>query len=154
PETCRPGSLPPRHWLDWSGLVHTLRTPAVGPLVLTFFLATFAFGGMESTLALVNQLLLTGDVQRGLGLAREALEGSGVEQKNFLIFAYIGVVLMVVQGGIYRRMVQKVGEVRFLRLGVCLMALGLLGGVAVLLEREQFETVTPRVLAALAVFTV
>src|SRR5262249_16004455 len=98
--------------------------------------------------------LLTGDVQREMGLTREALKGSGVEQKNFLIFAYIGVVLMVVQGGIYRRMVQKVGEVRFLRLGVCLMALGLLGGVAVLLEREQFETVTPRVLAALAVFTV
>jgi len=65
PETCKPGSLPPRRWLNWGGLYRALRTPAVGSLILIFFLATFAFGGLESTLALVNKLLLTGkEVQR------------------------------------------------------------------------------------------
>jgi len=44
------------------------------------------------------------------------VKNSDIDRKNFLIFAYIGVVLMVVQGGIYRRMVRKVGEVRFMRL--------------------------------------
>src|SRR5205823_2992006 len=43
PETCRPGSLPSRRWLDWGGLLRALRTPSVGALILIFFLATFAF---------------------------------------------------------------------------------------------------------------
>ncbi len=154
PETCKPGSLPPRRWLDMGGLRRALRTPAVGSLILIFFLATFAFGGLESTLALVNQLLLTGEVERDRMMTRAALKTSDIEQKNFLIFAYIGVVLMIVQGGIYRRMVQKVGEIRFMRLGIILMAFGLLGGVLVLLTREQFSSATALVLSALGVFTV
>jgi MFS family permease len=153
PETCRPGSAPPRRWLDWGGLVRALHTPTVGALILIFFLATFAFGGLESTLALVNRLLLTGEVAREM-LTTEQVKESSIERKNFLIFAYVGVVLMLVQGGIYRRMVHRVGEVRFMRLGICLMTLGLLGGVLVLLTRDQFDSVTPLILTALAVFTV
>src|SRR5262249_3023504 len=130
-----------------------LRTPSIGPLILIFFLATFAFGGLETTLALVNRLLLTGKVSREM-LTRQDVITSDIEQKNFLIFAYIGIVLMLVQGGIYRRMVHKVGEVRFMRLGIGLMTFGLIGGVLVLLFREQFSGVTPLILCALGVFTV
>jgi MFS family permease len=153
PETCKPGSVPPRRWLNWGGLYRAIQTPAVGSLILIFFLATFAFGGLESTLALVNRLLLTGEVQRDIRMTRETLMTSDIEKKNFLIFAYIGVVLMLVQGGIYRRMVRKVGEVRFMRLGVALMTVGLVGGVLVLLNRSQFDSVLPLVLVALGVFT-
>src|SRR5258708_4805746 len=44
---------------------------------------------------------------------------------------------MLVQGLIYRRLVQRVGEVRFLRLGLVLMAVGLAGAVEVLEYRVQ-----------------
>src|SRR5262245_8748068 len=64
PETCRGTAAGAGHLrrriFDTSGTLRVLRTPQVGILVLTFFLATFAFGGLESTLALVNRLLLTG----------------------------------------------------------------------------------------------
>ena len=57
-------------------------------------------------------------------LTREAVKTT--EQRSFLVFAYVGVVLMLIQGFVYRRLVQRVGEVRFLLLGVVFMAAGLL----------------------------
>src|SRR5262249_13777190 len=129
PETLRTDSPHAgRRWFDWHGFRTVLRTPTVGMLVLTFFLATFAFGGLESTLALVNKLLLTGEAEREM-MTREAMKASATERNNFLVFAYVGVVLVVGNGFIYRRFVRRVGEVPFLKLGVALMLLGLLGGV-------------------------
>jgi MFS family permease len=156
PETLRPGSSAGRRrWFNWGGLRIALHTPAVGILILTFFLATFAFGGLESTLALINRLLLTGTAERATELTTEALKASPVEKKNFLVFAYVGLILMLVQGFIYRRLVQRVGEVRFMRLGLVLMTLGLLGGVAILLAVEQHSLgQTVLLLLALVVFTV
>jgi len=59
PETLRGGaSARKRHWLDWHGVQTILHNPSIGILILTFFLATLAFGGLESTLAFVNQVLL------------------------------------------------------------------------------------------------
>jgi MFS family permease len=131
PETLRTGTTGlRRRWLDWDGLRNVLRTPSVGILVVTFFLATFAFGSLESTLALVNKLLLTGSVERRLEVSRELLKTT--ERKNFLVFAYVGLVLMLAQGLIYRRLVGRVGEFRFLRAGLLLMALGLAGAVVIL----------------------
>src|SRR5437660_1638286 len=52
PETLRPGTeVRPRRWIDLGGLQAALRTPSVAILIFTFFLATFAFGSLESTLA-------------------------------------------------------------------------------------------------------
>lgn len=155
PETRKPGSVPPaRRWLDWNGLRTVLRTPTVGLLILTFFLATFAFGGLESTLALINRVLLEGEVTTRTEMTTEALKASSVERQNFLIFAYVGVVLMLVQGFLYRRLVQRVGEVRFMRLGIALMILGLVGGVAVLAARPPQEASSTLVtVSALAAFT-
>jgi MFS family permease len=62
-----------------------------------------------------------------------------VERINFLIFAYVGLVLMLMQGLVYRRLVHRFGEVRFLRAGLVFMALGLVGGVLVLLYRVPLE---------------
>jgi MFS family permease len=117
PETWRPGaSVDHRRWLDWHGLQTALRTPAVGPLVITFFLATFAFANFEATLSL---------------LTKDAL-GFG-ERSNFLVFAFIGFVLMLAQGGLYQVLARRgVPEARFIGSGTALMGLGLagLGGVA------------------------
>src|SRR5579871_5031171 len=53
-ETLRAGSSVGlrRRWFDTRAFLDVLRTPALGVLVITFFLATFAFGSLESTLAL------------------------------------------------------------------------------------------------------
>ena len=104
---------PRRNWLDVRGMFDTVRTPTVGLLVLTFFLATFGFAGFEGTLAL---------------LARELRY---TETETFWIFAYVGAVLMLTQGFLYRRLVKKYHEVALMRLGVGFMFLGLVGLSAV-----------------------
>src|SRR5262249_48187703 len=124
PETLRTGtSSRVRRLFDWQGVQRVLGMPTIGVLVLSFFLATFAFGSLESTLAFVNKLLLTGQGERHEEIAREALKTT--ERKNFLVFAYVGLVLLLVQGYFYRKYVRRVGEVRFMRWGVLLMAAGL-----------------------------
>jgi MFS family permease len=116
PETRHFGEAPPllRRWFDWRAMRDVLSHPALGPVVLTFFLATFGFGGFEPTLAL---------------LIRDALHLD--EQNSFLIFAYVGLVLVLTQGFLYRRLANRLSEVTFMGLGISLMGLGLLllGGV-------------------------
>jgi len=114
PETRRPDVLSPRrNWFDFRGAGSTLRTPTVGVLVLTFFLATFGFAMFEATLS-----LLTRDFDYS-------------DAGNFWIFAYVGFVLMFTQGFIYRRVKNKYHEVQLIRLGVGFMFLGLVGLAAV-----------------------
>jgi MFS family permease len=110
PETrrFRPGATA-RKWLEWKGLLYALRTPAIAPVILTFFLATLGFGAFETTLALLN---------------RDAL---GVdERQSYLVFAYVGFVLMLTQGFLYRRLANRLSEVTFMTIGICLMAVGVL----------------------------
>ena len=65
-----------RKWFDWRAARSRLSNPAVGPVVLTFFLATLGFGRFEVTLSL---------------LTKDAL---GISDKhNSLLFAYVGLVL-------------------------------------------------------------
>jgi MFS family permease len=98
-----------RKWINWNGVLYALRTPAIAPVVLTFFLATLGFGAFETTLALLN---------------RDAL---GVdEQHSYLVFAYVGFVLMLTQGFLYRRLANRLSEVTFMLAGIWLMAVGVL----------------------------
>jgi MFS family permease len=133
PETRRAAGAGRRHWLQLGITFHVLRMPVIGVLVMTFFLATLAFGSLESTLALVNQYLLTGGakVARMEEMTQEQLDD--VYQKSLLIFAYVGLTLMVVQGFIYRRLVSRIGERRMLRFGVLFMLIGLAGVIVVML---------------------
>jgi MFS family permease len=132
PETLRTGSAAGRRdWIRFGVTFEVLRMPVVGALVVTFFLATLAFGSLESTLALVNQYLLSGgDVVRMDQMGPEQLEK--IIRESSLIFAYVGLMLMLVQGFIYRRFVNRVGELRFMRIGVALMLLGLCGVIGTL----------------------
>ncbi|MGL4423690.1 MAG: MFS transporter, partial [Gemmataceae bacterium] len=54
------------------------------------------------------------------------------DSQNFLVFAFIGFVLMIAQGGLYRRFAGRMPDVRLLGFGVGLMLMGLaaLGMVA------------------------
>jgi MFS family permease len=116
PETRRFEDAPPlqRKWFDARGMRDVLRSPVLAPIVLIFFLATFGFGGFEPTLAL---------------LIEDVLHLS--ERNSFLLFGYVGFVLVMTQGFLYRRLANHLSEVTFMAMGISLMALGLLllGGV-------------------------
>jgi MFS family permease len=116
PETRRFGeaSGARRKWFDTQAVRTALANPAVAPVVWTFFLATLGFASFEVTLSLLNRDVLQ------LG-----------NEKNFLMFAYVGFVLGMAQGGLYRPLARRVSEVEFMTVGIALMGLGVLslGGV-------------------------
>jgi hypothetical protein len=103
-----------RRWFQWGTFRETLTNPALGPVMLAFFLATLGFASFEVTLAQLN---------------KDALQL--VERHNLLIFAYVGMVLMFTQGLIYRRLAKRVTEVTFMLVGIVCMGAGVLalGGV-------------------------
>jgi DHA1 family tetracycline resistance protein-like MFS transporter len=113
PETYRGDPTAARkEWLSVERTREVLRMPLVGTLVLIYFLVIFAFANFEGTLAVLTKSAF------GMG-----------ERDNFLVFAYVGFILMVAQGGFYRRMVKTMSEERLINYGVSLMFLGL-GGLA------------------------
>ncbi len=115
PETLPPGGThTKRSWIDLKGLFDTLKVPTVGLLVFTFFLTTFGFANFEGTISMLAQDTFKLD-----------------EKTNYRLFAYIGLVLVLTQGFIYRRLVKKLDEVKLMRIGIVAMFLGL-GGMAAL----------------------
>ncbi len=112
PETRRFAEAAPvrRRLLDWSALKAALKSSAIGPVILTFFLATLGFGAFEVTLSL---------------LLKDSMNFRS--QSSFLIFAFVGFVLVLTQGFLYRRLARRVTEPTFMAMGILLMALGVAG---------------------------
>jgi DHA1 family tetracycline resistance protein-like MFS transporter len=79
------------------------------PLLLAMFSVTFAFVGIETTFALLAK------DRYGLGPA-----GLGV------VFTVVGLVMVLVQGGLVGRLVDRYGETTIAMTGAVLMAAGLL----------------------------
>lgn len=77
-------------------------------LFIAIFLTTFAFAQFESTLSLLT---------REFGYS---------SQRNFLLFAYIGAILMLGQGVLVRRLLPTFGEYRMALMGVAMMTVGFL----------------------------
>jgi DHA1 family tetracycline resistance protein-like MFS transporter len=109
------GETTAKELFSLSKTMEVVRSPAVGPLVLIYFLAIFSFAVFEGTLSLFTQEVFKFD-----------------DRANFLTFAYIGFVLMLAQGGVYRRLAGKVTDMKLLTAGVVMMIIGLggVGGVA------------------------
>jgi MFS family permease len=109
PESLKPDvRLPERRWLEFETLNRVVHNPAVGLVMLTMFLTTFAFAQFESTLSLLT---------RALGLQ---------DRNNYYVFAYIGFILSLSQGLLVRRLVPRLGELTMSRVGTVLMTVGLL----------------------------
>lgn len=109
PESLRADSAPTGHrWFDAGTFARALGRPAVGMILITMFLTTFAFAQFESTLSLLTDKF---------GLA---------DRHNFYVFAYIGFILTLSQGVIVRRLVPILGEYKMCIAGVVLMTSGLL----------------------------
>ena len=102
----------------------------------------------------MNKLLLNPSADPHVELSKEALRTTG--QKSFLVFAYVGLILMIAQGFIYRRLVNKVGEVKFLRIGALLMTFGLASivGLAIAIPGRHTEGGVTIWLMALPVLTI
>ena len=101
------GGGPPRSRL--AAVLGVLRRPILAPLILTFFLVILAFAGMESTFAL---------------WATEQF-GWGPRQVGY-VFAYVGVLSAILQGGLIGRLARRFGEERLLLCGLALIGVGLL----------------------------
>jgi len=109
PESLTPGSQAGhRGWLDLGSLREAVSRPSIGLILLTIFLTTLAFAQFESTLSLLTDFL---------GMADRA---------NYLVFAYIGLVLSLSQGLLVRRLLPKLGENTMALAGTVLMTVGLL----------------------------
>jgi MFS transporter, DHA1 family, tetracycline resistance protein len=111
-----------RSWVDGSAVRKALGSSAVGPVILVFFLASLGFAAFETTLALF--------LQNSLKFA---------EDQSYLIFAYVGLVLMLTQGLLYRRLARRLTEPTFILLGIVHMALGLVGLAAVTVLADQVD---------------
>jgi MFS family permease len=108
-------SLPPEirgrvrgAWFEARGLAGVWRNPPVRGLMLLAFLVTFCFSMMETTLALYCQ------ARFGFGMAKTAW-----------LFVYIGVLLVLVQGGMVGPLVKRFGERRLILESILVMAAGL-----------------------------
>lgn len=108
---------PPQHrarveksLFDLTAVRRALATPTIPLILVLQFAATFAFAAFESTLSLLTQKQWHYD-----------------ERHNGYIFTFIGLVLVLAQGGVVRRYMPKVGELNFVVVGCLLMAIGLAG---------------------------
>lgn len=87
-------------------VVRHLSSPGLSMILIAVFITTFGFAQFESTLSL---------------LTREF----GYSSKwNFLLYAYVGLVLTIGQGVLVRRMLPRIGERRMALIGVTLMTIG------------------------------
>ena len=109
-ETRRPGARSAKEFPSLSRTATVLRMPYVGVLVLIYFLTIFSFANFEATLARLTESAF-----------------SMTDDDNFLVFAFIGLMLMIA-GGLYRPLAKRLPETRLLATGIALMILGL-GGV-------------------------
>jgi DHA1 family tetracycline resistance protein-like MFS transporter len=96
--------------LSWRGLSDTAQLPGIGQLVLLGFLSVLAFAALESTLSLFLERRMNWN-------ARTAS----------FVFAGLGFLSALVQGGLIRRLVPKFGEPRLIVWGTAVVAMGFAG---------------------------
>ncbi len=89
-------------------LTAALRNPHMRLLLLVVLLSTIAFAGMEATLALLLKDRFGFD-----------------ESRAAFLFAFVGIVMAVVQGGLVGRLVEKTGERPLVVFGTLFLAIGL-----------------------------
>jgi multidrug resistance protein len=120
------GERSPARTLTWAGLVRTATTPRLLTLMLLYFVITFGFANLEATFSLY--------LNRKFGYGR---------REASYMFMYIGVLMVLVQGGMVRRLVPRFGERLLIIAGTLLMGGGFL---------LQYQAATvPVLLVAIAV---
>jgi len=85
-----------------------LNNPALRQALLISFLATFAFAGLEATFAMWSRRQF----------------GWGPEQNGYL-FAFIGLISALIQGGLVGRLSRRFGEARLIVQGAAALSIGI-----------------------------
>jgi DHA1 family tetracycline resistance protein-like MFS transporter len=98
-----------RFSLDPAFYFETLRNKKLQISLLIFFLSTFAFANMEATIILFTQRVF-----------------NFTPFENGMMFTYIGLLIVFVQGGMIHRLAKKYGEKHLIAVGTVLVGLGLL----------------------------
>jgi DHA1 family tetracycline resistance protein-like MFS transporter len=103
----------------WSALTDSFKDPNLGPLLWQFFAFTFAFSTFFSGFALFAERRFT---HNGLPF--------GTKEVGY-VFAFSGLIGVLIQGGGMGRLVKMFGESRLVQIGFATMAVGfaLLAGV-------------------------
>jgi predicted MFS family arabinose efflux permease len=92
----------------FAGFLSEMGRPGIRRMILVYFLTVLAFSAMESTYALLSW------------------RRYGVDQAHVSwLFAYIGVIVVVVQGGLIGRLTRAFGEKRLLVAGIVMQAAAL-----------------------------
>jgi len=95
-----------------TGIKEALSSPALAFPLAAIFISTFAFAGMETTFAMWSERALAW----------------GPRQNGFM-FAYMGLVAALVQGGGTHRLAKKLGEWKTALIGAVLLAAGMAASV-------------------------
>lgn len=93
----------------WKQMGEAMQRPGIGLLVTISFLATFVFAGMETTFAMWSRRQL----------------GWGPEQNGYL-FAFIGIIAAILQGGAVGRLTKRFGEGNLIVQGAIALAIGMI----------------------------
>jgi MFS family permease len=101
-------AAPARQRGRFEALFSELRKPGIRKMLVIYFVVVFAFSAMEATYAFLTQ--------RHFGLA---------ERHVGWVFAYIGVLVVIVQGGLIGPLTRRFGEKKLLIAGCLLQALAL-----------------------------
>lgn len=110
PESRKPGTAPKVQRSRAAMLSDAFRNPTLRPLLIVFFLVTLAFAQLESTFS--------------MWLAEPPFHYA--EKQVGYIFAYIGILLSLVQGGLVGRLSRKLGEAPLIQVGTALVSAGML----------------------------
>jgi DHA1 family tetracycline resistance protein-like MFS transporter len=102
------GKVRTRRFASISEIATVLRHPTIGPLILLFFVITFAFAKMESVFSI---------------FAKEVMDQSNTGIYKLMIF--IGLVIAFVQGYFIRKAVQFIPEQIWMIVGSAVLCLGL-----------------------------
>lgn len=102
------GQASGRKALSFQALTRALTHPAVGLLLVLMFAQQIAFGGFEQLISLFT-------------LNRLGLNASG----NAVIFVFVGIIVVAVQGGFIGPWSRKLGDRRLIYMGLGLLAVGL-----------------------------
>ena len=93
---------------SFGAMAKAISYPTVGILLILMFAQQLAFGGFEQLLSLFT-------------LSRLGLNAAG----NSIVFVYIGVIVVAVQGGLIGKWSRAYGDRRLIFAGLALMAVGL-----------------------------
>jgi multidrug resistance protein len=94
--------------LNLGKIKRALQHPKLGIFLSLFFISTFAFANLEATFALMTQKRFGFDAH-----------------ENGYLFAYIGVLITIMQGALIGRLVKWVGERKLISTGLFCMIFGL-----------------------------